>query len=66
MDELDKGFWCDVCHQKHYQMNPACFEERRRREIRQSPEYQREIKRLLHEKMAEFWAKTPIPRREVI
>ncbi len=30
--EYDGGYWCDICHQKHYQLNPACYEERRRRE----------------------------------
>lgn len=47
MDRWDEGFWCDVCHQKHYQINPACNERRRQREYEQSPEGKRALKEMI-------------------
>lgn len=31
MSEWAEGRWCDVCHQKHYQISPSCLRRRRER-----------------------------------
>lgn len=38
MSEWDKGHVCDVCHQVHRQISPACNERRRAREYMESEE----------------------------
>jgi hypothetical protein len=43
-DEWDKGHGCDVCHQKHYQISPACIERRKAREYMESDEGKRALR----------------------
>lgn len=46
MDDWDRGRWCDICHQKHYQISPACERRRKERKYAASEEGQRALKEL--------------------
>lgn len=40
----DEGIVCDVCHQVHRQISPACIERRRQREYAESEEGKRALR----------------------
>lgn len=63
MGKWDEGIVCDVCHQVHHQISPACIERRRQREYEQSEEGKRALRENLAAAIARWKAEgyTPMP-----
>lgn len=61
MGKWDKGHVCDICHQVHRQIIPACMERRRQRDYAQSEEGQRAMREAMERLVARMKAEGVFP-----